>query len=69
MKEVKYLCLETAKDYEIQMSFILGLINMADGLNIDIIIELTLGTKYSRHIRSLAIYGFKKQLTSNPEWV
>ncbi|GLV44062.1 crossveinless d [Carabus blaptoides fortunei] len=54
-------------DYAVQMPFLFGLINMADGLNIDVILELALETKYSRHIRSTVIFGFKKQLISHPE--
>lgn len=53
--------------YGEKMTFLLGLVNMGNMLDTDIMISIINDEEQSHHIRSLAAYGFKPYLSTNPE--
>ncbi|GLV33964.1 crossveinless d [Carabus blaptoides fortunei] len=61
--------LRDAEDYEEKMTYLLGLINMGNLLDADIMVSLITDTEQSHHIRSLAAYGFKPYLSLSSQQI
>ncbi|GLV31870.1 crossveinless d [Carabus blaptoides fortunei] len=56
-----------SEDYDDKMAYLSGLINMGSLLDTNTMISIITDDKESHYIRSLAAYGFKPYLASNPE--
>ncbi|GLV31872.1 crossveinless d [Carabus blaptoides fortunei] len=62
-----YRHFKEAVKHEEKMIYLLGLINMGNLLNVDVMIKIINDKEESHHIRSLAAYGFKSYLSSSSE--